>query len=97
MKITKQRIREIVEETLSKRIEEQEPQQTSAGRQVDKQLAKAVNLDKAMDLVNTPEKYIEHLNKMIKLGTQGMDNKTQARSIFQKWASQTLRNKDFWK
>jgi hypothetical protein len=50
-----------------------------------------------MDLVNTPEKYIEHLNKMIKLGTQGMDNKTQARSIFQKWASQTLRNKDFWK
>ena len=95
MKITRNRIREIVKETLDKKLVEQEPRQTAAGSQVDREMNKG-NVDRAMSQVDTQREFEEHLNKMIKQAMGGMKNKTLARQVFRSWAQDLMNNKEFW-
>ena len=96
MKITRNRIREIVKETLDKKLVEQEPRQTSAGSQVDREMKKAANIDRAMSQVDTEKEFTEHLSKMIQQAMGGMKNKNLARQVFRKWAQGLINNKEFW-
>mgnify|MGYP001208838029 CR=1 FL=1 len=96
MKITRKRIREIVKETLDKKLVEQEPRQTSAGAQVDREMRKG-NVDRAMSQVDTQREFEEHLNKMMQQAMLGMKkNKNLARQVFRSWAQDLINNKEFW-
>tara|TARA_R110002020_G_scaffold164816_15_gene351847 strand:+ start:751 stop:1038 length:288 start_codon:yes stop_codon:yes gene_type:complete len=95
MKITKNRIREIVKETLDKKLveqeQEQEPEQTSStGREMDRQMDKAVGLDKAIAQITTAPKYATELKKAIKRLSQNMDPST-AKSVLRKVVTDILK------
>jgi predicted ABC-class ATPase len=96
MKITRKRIREIVKETLDKKLVEQEPRQTSAGAQVGRELGKATNLKTKMQQVDTQKEYIEQLNDLVKLAKQGMKNPRQAQQFFRQWATKIANDEEFW-
>ena len=97
MKITKNRIREIVKETLDKKLveqeqeQEQEPEQTSStGREMDRQMDKAVGLDKAIAQITTAPKYATELKKAIKRLSQNMDPST-AKAVLRKVVTDILK------
>ena len=91
MKITKNRIREIVKETLDKKLVEQEPEQTSStGREMDRQMDKAVGLDRAIAQITTAPKYATELKKAIKRLSQNMDPST-AKSVLRKVVTDILK------
>mgnify|MGYP003119422406 FL=1 len=75
---------------------EQEPRQTSAGAQVDREMRKG-NVDRAMSQVDTQREFEEHLNKMMQQAMLGMKkNKNLARQVFRSWAQDLINNKEFW-
>jgi len=71
MKITRKRIREIVKETLNKRLVEQEPPETAAGKAIGRQMKKATGLDQALDQMSTRDHAIQ-LKRAIELITDKM-------------------------
>lgn len=95
MKITKNRIREIVKETLDKKLveqeQEQEPEQTSStSREMDRQMDKAVGLDRAIAQITTAPKYATELKKAIKRLSQNMDPST-AKAVLRKVVTDILK------
>ncbi len=70
-KITRNRIREIVKETLDKKLVEQEPPQTAAGKNIDRQMKKATGLDQALGQMSTRDHAVE-LKKAIEMITSKM-------------------------
>ncbi len=91
MKITKNRIREIVKETLDKKLVEQEPEQTSStSREMDRQMDKAVGLDRAIAQITTAPKYATELKKAIKRLSQNMDPST-AKAVLRKVVTDILK------
>jgi len=89
MKITRDRIREIVKETLDKKLVEQE-QVSSTSREMDRQMDKAVGLDKAIAQITTAPKYATELKKAIKRLSQNMDPST-AKSVLRKVVTDILK------
>ena len=84
MKITRNRIREIVKETLDRKLVEQEPEQTSStSREIDRQMNKAVGLDRAIEQVKTPQKYAVELKKAIVRLSKNMEPNT-AKTVLRK-------------
>ena len=95
MKITRNRIKEIVKETLSKKLEEQEPlqgNQSGDGNSKDKQKADIAKIEKKLEqfksqlepLLKTIDNRVEFeqfLKLSIKLGSQRIDGMEIAQAV----------------